>query len=63
MFIAIISSNTDADRSIFDEVHAVRGVTLADDQLPFDEGAGEERISEVSSLVGLLMTNLYMYLC
>lgn len=62
MFIPIISRNTDADRPVLHEVHAVGCVALADDQLAIDQGAGQERIREVSSLVWLETILLFIYL-
>lgn len=53
VLVSIIARDTDADGPVLDEVHAVCGVPLADDQLTIYQGTREQRIGEVSALVWL----------
>lgn len=53
MLVAVVAGDADADGAVFDEVHAVGGVSLADDQLAVDQRARQQGVREVGALVRL----------
>lgn len=55
MFIAVVARDADTNGAVFDEVHAVGGVSLPDYQLAVDQGAGEQCVRQVSALIWLLI--------
>lgn len=56
VLVAVVARDADADGAVLDEVHAVGGVALPDDQLAVDQRARNQCVREVGTLVRLCNT-------
>lgn len=53
VLVAVVARDADADGAVLDEVHAVGGVALPDDQLAVDQRARDQRVGQVGAFVRL----------